>query len=193
MPFRRESMELLTAIRERRSVRKYKSKPVPEEILAEILNAARLAPSWANTQTWRFIVVKDQQVKQQLQETMRPVNPCREAFLQAPIIICVVCQKGQAGCRQGEALTDKGDTWYMFDAGLAMEHLVLAAWDQGLGTCHVGSFDAAKAEEILGVPHGYAIVEMTPLGYFDDQPEARPRKPLDEILYLNKYGEAYTK
>ncbi len=184
-------MELLTAIQERRSVRKYKSRPVPEEILAEVLNAARLAPSWANTQVWRFVVVKDEQLKQQLRETMRPVNPCRDAFLQAPLIICIVCQKGQSGCRQGEPITAKGDTWYMFDAGLAMEHLALAAWEQGLGTCHVGSFDAAKVEEILGVPEGYTIVEMTPLGYFDEQPDARPRKGLQELLYLNRYGEPY--
>ncbi len=185
-------MELLTAIRERRSIRKYKSKPVPEEILAEVLDAARLAPSWANTQVWRFIIIKDQKIREQLQETMRTTNPCREAFLQAPLVICIVCQKGQSGCRQGEPLTAKGDTWFMFDAGLAMEHLALAAWDQGLGTCHVGSFDAPKAEAILGVPQGYTVVEMTPLGYFDAQPEARPRKPLQEILYFNKYGEPYT-
>ena len=186
-------MELLKAIQERRSVRKYKSKPVPEEILAEVLDAARLAPSWANTQTWRFIVVKDQETRKQLQETMRPVNPCRDAFLQAPLVICIVCQKGQSGCRQGEPVTNKGDVWFMFDAGLTMEHLALAAWDQGLGTCHVGAFDAAKAEEILGVPEGFTIVEMTPLGYFDEQPQARPRKSLEEITYLNKYGESYKK
>lgn len=186
-------MEVLTAIQERRSVRKYKSKPVPEEILNEILDAARLSPSWANTQTWRFIVVKDQQVKQKLQETMRPVNPCREAFLQAPLVICMVCQKGVSGCRQGEPLTNKGDTWFMFDAGIAMEHLVLAAWDHGLGTCHVGLFDAAKADEILAVPEGYSTVEMTPLGYFETPPDARPRKPLTEIVYLNTFGESYTK
>jgi nitroreductase len=186
-------MELLTAIRERRSVRKYKSKPVPEEILAEILDAARLSPSWANTQTWRFVVVRDQDVKKKLQETMRPVNPCREAFLEAPIVICVVSQRGLAGCRQGEPVTNKGDNWFMFDAGIVMEHLVLSAWDQGLGTCHVGAFDAAKAEEILGVPGGYSIVSMTPLGYFDTPPEARPRKPMAEIVYLNGFGEPYIK
>lgn len=186
-------MELLTAIRERRSVRKYKSKPVPDEILTEILEAARLSPSWANTQTWRFVVVKDREVRQKLQETMTQANPCREAFLDAPIVICVICQKGLAGCRKGEPVTNKGDTWFMFDAGIAMEHLVLAAWDYGLGTCHVGAFDAAKAEEILGAPGGYSIVSMTPLGYFDALPEARPRKPMAEIAYLNSFGEPYVK
>jgi nitroreductase len=184
-------MDLLTVIRERRSVRKYKNKPVPEEILLEILDAARLSPSWANTQTWRFIVVRDQQIKQQLQETMRPSNPCVEAFLQAPIIICVVSQRGVAGCRQGEPTTNKGDTWFMFDAGIVMEHLVLAAWDHGLGTCHMGAFDAAKAEEILKIPEGYSVVEMTPLGYFETPPDARPRKPLKDLVYLNRFGEPY--
>ncbi len=186
-------MDLLTAIRERRSVRKYNSKPIPEEVLMEILDAGRLSPSWANTQTWRFIVVKDQQIKQKLQETMRPANPCREAFVEAPVVICVVSQRGLSGCRRGEPTTNKGDTWFMFDAGIAMEHLVLAAWNHGLGTCHVGAFDATKAEEILAIPQRYSIVAMTPLGYFDTPPESTPRKPLSEIVYQNTFGEGYTK
>jgi len=81
----------------------------------------------------------------------------------------------------------------MFDAGIAMEHLALAAWSFGLGTVHVGSFDAKMAEEILKVPEGYSMVSMTPLGYFETAPDARPRKPLHEIVYSNSFGEPYTK
>jgi len=184
-------MELLTAIRERRSVRKYKSRPVPEEILMEILEAARLAPSWNNTQVWRFIVVKDQEIKAELSETLRPTNPAKAAYLEAPILICAAAQRGVSGYYKGEAATNRGD-WFMFDTALAMEHLALAAWQFGLGTVHVGLFDGAKAEAILKVPEGYSIVSMTPLGYFDAPPEGRLLKPLKEILYLNRYGEAYT-
>jgi len=183
-------MELLAAIQERRSVRKYKSKPVPEEILREILDAARLAPSWNNTQVWRFIVVKDKDTKAKLSETLRPTNPAKAAYLDAPVVICAAAQRGVSGYYKGEAATNRGD-WFMFDTALAMEHLVLAAWQFGLGTVHVGLFDAIKAEEILKVPEGYSIVEMTPLGYFETPPEARPRKPLTEIVYLNTFGEPY--
>lgn len=183
-------MDLLTVIRERRSVRKYKNKPVPEEILMEILDAARLSPSWANTQTWRFIVVKDQDARARLSETMGPTNPAKGAFLDAPIVICIAAQRGISGFHQGEPRTDKGD-WFMFDAGIAMEHLALAAWNFGLGTVHVGSFNAKMAEEIVKIPQGYSIVEMVPVGYFETPPDARPRKPLSQLVYLNSFGEPY--
>ncbi|HME43133.1 MAG TPA: nitroreductase family protein [Syntrophorhabdales bacterium] len=184
-------MELLTAIQERRSVRKYKSKPVPEKILDEILDAARLSPSWNNTQVWRFIVVKDQEIRARLSETMGPTNPARAAFLDAPMVICAAAQRGSSGYYKGESTTNKGD-WFMYDVAIAMEHLVLAAWQFGLGTVHVGLFDASKAEEILKIPEGYSIVSMTPLGYFETPPNARPRKPLTEIAFLNAFGEPYT-
>ena len=184
-------MDLFAAIRERRSVRKYKKDPVPDEVITQVLDAARLAPSWANTQTWRFIVVKDQPVKVKLSETMGATNPAKQAFLDAPIVICCAAQRGIAGFHGGQPRTNKGD-WFMFDAGIAMEHLALAAWSFGLGTVHVGSFDAPVAEEILKVPEGYSMVSMTPLGYFETAPEARPRKPLREIAFSNSFGEPYT-
>ena len=182
-------MDLLKVIQERRSVRKYKDTPVPDEIIREILETARRSPSWANTQVWRFIVVKDQKIKEQLRDALSPTNPARQAFVDAPVIICVAAQRGRSGFSRGEAATDKGD-WFMFDCGIAMEHIVLAAWNFGLGTVHVGSFDAKKTDEILHIPEGHNIVEMTPLGYFDDPTTKQtPRKPLSEIVFLNTFGE----
>jgi nitroreductase len=185
-------MELLKAIRERRSVRKYRNDPVPDEILAEILEAARRSPSWANTQVWRFIVVKEQKIKEGLLDCLGPGNPARSAIVEAPIIICVAAKRGVSGCHKGTPATDKGD-WFMFDAGIAMEHIVLAAWNFGLGTVHVGSFDAKKAEALLKIPEGYSITEMAPLGYFDEIPRETPRKPLSELVFLNTFGEPYKK
>jgi len=185
-------MELLKVIHERRSIRKYKKDSVPEEILFEILDAARMSPSWANTQTWRFIIVKDMDVKVLLSETLSQTNPAKKAIVEAPVVVCIASEKGVSGFSKGVAKTDKGD-WFMFDAGIAMEHIVLAAWNFGLGTCHVGSFDAPKAQEILNIPENYAIVEMAPLGYFDYEPKPISRKPLEEIVYLNRFGEPYKK
>ncbi|HOJ43360.1 MAG TPA: nitroreductase family protein [Syntrophorhabdaceae bacterium] len=183
-------MDLMKVIHERRSVRRYKPDPIPEEIILEILNAARVAPSWANTQVLRYIVVKDNKIKESLKEALSPTNPAREAFSQAPIVICQVAQKGISGFKKGEPVTVKGD-WFMFDAGIAMEHVVLAAWNFGLGTVHVGSFDAEKAEKVLNIPQGFTIVEMTPVGYFDEVPKPTPRKPLSEYVFLNTFGEPY--
>ena len=181
-------MDFMKVIQERRSVRKYKDSPVPDEIILEILEAARRSPSWANTQVWRFIVVKDQHIKERLQDTLRPTNPARQAMVEAPIVVCIAAQRGRSGFSRGEAATDKGD-WFMFDCGIAMEHIVLAAWNFGLGTVHVGLFDAKKADEILNVPEGYNIVEMAPMGYFEETQGLTPRKSLDEIAFLNTFGK----
>jgi len=185
-------MDLLKAIHERRSVRKYRTDNIPDEILGEILEAARRSPSWANTQVWRFIVVKDQKVKEGLHDTLTPTNPARAAIIDAPVVICIAAKKWVSGCYKGAPTTDKGD-WFMFDAGIAMEHIVLAAWNFGLGTVHVGNFDAKKAEEVLKIPEGYSITEITPVGYFDEIPRETPRKPLSEITFLNTFGEPYIK
>jgi len=183
-------MDLLRVIQERRSIREYRKDPIPDEIILEVLEAARQSPSWANTQTWRFIIVKNEEVKKLLTDTLTTHNPARNAIANAPCVICVVAKKGEAGFYKGNPTTDKGD-WFMFDAGIAMEHLVLAAWNFGLGTCHVGSFDAKKAEELLRIPEQYAMVEMTPIGYFDQTPSARPRKPLKDIVFINSFDTPY--
>ena len=185
-------MELLKIIKERRSIRRYKDRPVPEEVLMEILEAARWAPSWANTQTWNAVIVKDTGIKKALKETLGPHNPARNAIEEAPIVICLFAKQGVAGFSKGNAATNKGD-WFMFDAGIAMEPIVLAGWNFGLGTVHVGSFDAEKAEGILGIPEGFSMVEITPLGYFDEVPKAPPRIPLAEKLFLDTYGTPYPK
>jgi nitroreductase len=183
-------MDLRQAIKERRSIRKYKTAPVPDEAILECVEAARLAPSWANTQVSRFVVVKDPKTKEALAEALGAGNPARQALIDAPCAVCLVAQRGMSGMKKGEAVTDKGD-WYMFDAGIAMEHLVLTAWSLGLGTVHIGAFDARRAEEVLGVPQGYSIVAMTPLGYFDAVPAPVPRKPMEQLLFLDGFGKAY--
>ena len=185
-------MDLLKTIKERRSVRHYRSDTIPEEVLTEILEAARQAPSWANTQVCRFIVVKDAGVKISLRDCLGPQNPARAAMIEAPVVICAAAQRNVSGCRGGTPTTNKGD-WFMFDAGIALEHFALAACNFGLGTVHVGSFDAEKAEEVLGIPDGYSITEMMPVGYFDEIPRETPRKPLSETTYLNRFGEPFFK
>lgn len=184
-------MDLLKAIKERRSIRKYKKDPIAEEIILECVEAARLAPSWANTQVSRFVVVKDQGLKEALSGALTSNNPARQALLDAPCVVCIVAQRGLSGLKKGEPVTDKGD-WFMYDAGIAMEHFVLAAWSHGLGTVHVGAFNAKKVEELLAVPEGYSVVSLTPLGYFEEAPPAVPRKPLNDLLYLDRFGKPYT-
>jgi len=181
-------MEVMETIKTRRSIRKYKTTPVDDKTVAQVLEAARWAPSWANTQCWRFIVVRDSNIKMELASTLRETNPALEAVRNAPVVIVACAELGKAGCYHGEPATDKGDYWYMFDVALAMQNLILAAHSLGLGTVHIGFFDAKKAASILEVPDGFCVVEMTPLGYPDQAPEARPRKELSEIVSYESYG-----
>jgi nitroreductase len=181
-------MDILKVIQERRSIRKYKKDSVPDEILIDIIDAARAAPSWANTQVCQYIIVKDQKVKDLLLDTLTPTNPARAAVIDAPVVLCILAKRGISGFYKGEPSTDKEGYWFMFDAGIAMEHIVLSAWNFGLGTVHVGNFDAKKAEAVLGIPDGLSIVEMTPIGYFDELPKPPPRKKLEEITHLDSFG-----
>jgi len=188
-------MELMEAIKGRRSIRKYTSRPVDDKSLNTILEAARQAPSWANTQCWRFVVVQDSQLRNKLADTGIEVaqgkpNRGAETMRVTPIAIVVCAEMRKAGYSIKEPIepvTDKGD-WYMYDVALAMQNLTLAAHALGLGTVHIGAFDAIKVAEILGVPEGYAVVAMTPLGYPDESPKARPRKELNEIVSYDKFG-----
>ena len=178
-------MEVLEAIRTRRSVRAYRTEPVGDKTLELVLESARWAPSWANTQCWRFIVVRDRNIKAELANTLgsRPA----EAVRNAPVVIVACAELGRSGYRRGEVATDKGD-WYMFDVALAMQNLVLAAHSLGLGTVHVGLFDAKQVASILKVPEGFCVVEITPLGYPDEEPKVTPRKELPEIVFYDSYG-----
>jgi nitroreductase len=180
-------MDLMDIIMGRRSVRSFTSDPVPEVKLQKVLQAVQWAPSWANTQCWEVIVVKEKNIKEQLAETLSPNNAAREAILQAPLTLIVIAIEGKSGFKKGEARTDKGD-WYMFDCGLAMQNLCLAAYAEGLGTVIVGLFNAAKAALILQVPHGRVVVALTPLGFPEKVPAPPKRKEIEEFVYHERYG-----
>lgn len=181
-------MDTLDAIRNRRSVRQYSSTPVPDEVLAKVMEAARWAPSWANTQCTRYVIVKDPATKARLAESVNKGNPSTEAIKNAPIVIVACAELNKSGYYKGALSTDRGD-WFMFDVGIAMENLALAAHALGLGTVHVGFVpDSRKVDEILGLPEGVVSVEMTPLGYPAAEGKAPPRKELSELVSYEKYG-----
>ena len=190
-------MELMEAIKGRRSIRKYRTEPVPEEALKTVLEAARLAPSWSNTQCCRLIVVRDKDTKSKLADTMKGIkagrtNPADEAVRTAPVVIAACAELGLSGYYRDESgenklATNKGEAWFMFDVALAMQNISLAAHSLGLGTVHTGLLDAAEAARILGVPENVVVVELLPLGWPDEEPAARPRKEINEFVFSEKY------
>lgn len=193
-------MELFEAIKNRRSIRRYTSDPVDDKKIEAILEAGRWAPSWSNTQCWRFVVVRDPDIKSKLAEALikfkRPDgeidNRAINIIKTVPVVIVVCAKLGTSGTHpgvgSGEFFTDKGD-WYMFDAALAVQNMVLAAHGLGLGTVIIGTFDAARAEKVLGVPEGYRAVTMFPVGVPSQEGKAPPRKELSELVIKDKWGK----
>ncbi len=192
-------MEVFEAILKRRSIRSFDPvKRLTNEQIKKLWEAARWAPSWANTQCWRLIVVRDSMIKSKLADALRAAregakNRAADAVRDVPIVIVACAERGvsgsyYAGEKRGMPATDKGEYWYMFDLGLAMQNVTLAAHALGLGTGHVGMFDAPKVAGILGVPDNVAVVELMPLGWPDEKPEVRPRKEVSQFTFYDKYS-----
>ena len=127
--------DIMNIIRERRSVRKYADKQVPEDIVNEILEAVRWSQSWANTQCWELVVIKDRTVKEELHGTVPRGNPSAEAIVSAPVLIALCAKLESSGYYKGTAPTKFGD-WFMFDLGIAAQSMALAAHSLGLGKQH---------------------------------------------------------
>ncbi|HUL31568.1 MAG TPA: nitroreductase family protein [Thermodesulfobacteriota bacterium] len=181
-------MDLMEAIKGRRSIRKYKSDPVPEEVFRTLMEAVRWSPSWANTQCWEVIAVKDPSVKSELATALPKGNPAGPSMTAAPLVLVLCGKKGISGFYGGQTVTVKGD-WLMFDTGIAMQNLCLAARSLGLGTVVVGMFDHKKAEKILGVPEDVEVVAMTPLGYPAAEGSTPKRKDISEFVFSDRYGK----
>jgi len=178
----------MEAIKNRRSIRKFKSDPVPDEALQILMEAVRWAPSWNNTQCWEMILVKDQKAKFEVLKAVSKANPAHSAMVEAPVILILCAKKAISGYYGGKPATGKGD-WLMFDTGIAMQNLCLAAYSLGLGTVVVGMFDHKKAEEILGVPGDIEVVAMTPLGYPATEGSTPKRKDIPEFVFSDHYGK----
>jgi nitroreductase len=176
-------MDIYEAIRLRTSVRGYRPDPVEPEKLRRVLDAARLAPSGKNGQPWTFVVITDRETRQRL------VAACKgQSYVaEAPVVV--------AACgREDLAYQKMGGYWNSLpvDIGIAFEHLMLAAAAEGLGTCWIGAFIEDEVRGILGVPAEQKIVALTPLGYPSGDRAVRPRKPLEEILMYDRWGNAET-
>ena len=169
-------MEFTELIRKRYSVRAYKPEPVEEDKLQQVLEAMRLAPTAVNRQPFQFIVVHTEGRKQELRRIYD-----RAWFVQAPLIICACGVPAQNWVRRD------GKNYNDVDTAIAMDHLVLAATDLGLGTCWIAAFDPAAAREVLGLPDGVEPIAFTPLGYPADQPGPKERKALSELVRYERW------
>jgi nitroreductase len=168
-------MDVLEAIKKRRSVRNYLDRPIAEEKLNDVLEAGRLAPSAGNRQEWRFIVVRDQETKMKLSEAANG-----QSFVgEAPVVI-VACAETDG------YVMSCGQPSYPIDVAISLNHISLVAVEYGLGTCWIGAFNEKKVKEILGIPEQIRVVELMPIGYPALQTlKEKNRLPFNKIV---KYG-----
>ena len=170
-------MDVFEAIAARKSVRSFADRPVGDDELNCVLEAARAAPSARNGQEWRFVVVRDRAMRERV-----AAEAARQPFIgTAPILLaCCACTDGRV-MRCGQAA-------YPIDVAIAMDHLALAAAALGLGTCWVGSFDEALVKELLGIPPEIRVVQLMPLGWpADPAPVAKSRLRLEELVHGERW------
>ncbi len=176
-------MDVMTAIQTRRSVRAYKPDPVPPELLEQVTEALRLAPSACNYQPWRFILV----TQPELIRKVAQVSHAQMFIAEAPVIVVACALTAQAYPRMG-GYWNSAD----IDVAIAMTHLTLAATEAGLGTCWIGAFEEGAVKDLLGIPNEAKVVAMTPLGWPREPSLLHPlvpeqRKSRDEVFSYDHY------
>jgi len=162
-------MSVFDTIKDRRSIRVYKGERIPKDKLEKLLEAARLAPSAANRQNWKFIVVENEQIKNQL------VTACNnQAFVGTASHVIA-------------GIGDSSQKWHQVDLAIALEHVVLEAVELELGTCWIGAFNEDEVKKILKIPQDKKVVALLTVGVPAESPATRPRKAMEEIVAYNEY------
>jgi nitroreductase len=170
-------MEFRKLVSGRYSVRSYSPRPVPEKTLQQVLEAGRLAPTAANRQPFCILVIHTEGRREELRRIY-----AREWFVQGPLVL------GVCGLPEEAWVRGDGKSYCDVDAAIVMDHLILAAADQGLGTCWVGAFNVQAAREVLGLPDGVEPVAFTPIGYPADRRGLKKRKRLDQLVRYERWS-----
>jgi len=177
-------MNVIECIKTRRSVRRFTEDLVSKELFEEIIDIARMAPTWKNTQTLRYMLIQDKDIINKIcdecllgfEHNSKTVSKCNNLVLLLQV-------NGRCGYeRDGSFTTSKGAGWEMFDAGIAAQTFCLAAHDKGIGSVILGIFDDAKVAEVAGVPEGQTVAALIPIGTPAFAPDATPRKEVSELV-----------
>ena len=177
-------MNTVDCIKTRRSVRKFTEEKVPHEVLEQLVELSRWAPSWKNTQIARYVAVEDEALKSRIAE--EATIPWNEGIIKgAPVLMVMTYVEKRSGYeRDGSFSTTKGDRWQNFDCGVAAQTLALAAHEKGLGSVILGIFEEETLARILELPEGQKVACLIPLGYPAEQPEAPRRKEVADLLTI---------
>ena len=186
--YKGDTMDLMSVLKERRSIRNFTEEDVSDQDLQKLLEAVQWSPSWANTQCWEVVVVRDSGMKTTLAETLLKGNPGKKAMQNAPLVLVLAARKNDSGYYKGAVTTKFGD-WLMFDLGIAAQSISLCAHALGLGSVIIGLFDQDKARQALGMPDTLELVAMLPVGRPAKVPSPPKRKELNEIVHYETYGK----
>jgi len=167
-------VDTITAIMNRRSIRKFLPRAIPDDDLRTILEAGRQAPSAANRQPWHFVVVREEDQRRSLAEA------CSGQMWLADAGAIIA----------GVGKPEVNDKWYPVDVAIAMQNMIVTATALGYGTCWIGAFEEAKVKKVLGIPDDLRVVALTPVGVPNDKPDRRPRMPMEEFASVDRYGQA---
>ena len=167
-------------IKQRRSIRRFQDRAIAAETLTELFDAARYSPSWGNLQCWELVVVQEPEVKKRLAGLLSTKNPATKCTETAPVLLGICGDPQKSGFYKGVQVT-RYQHWFLFDLGIISQTICLKAWELGLGTVIVGSFDHKAAEEVLQVPDGQELVTIIVLGYPDHEPPAPNRREVAEF------------
>lgn len=176
-------MPVLDVIKERGSIRRYTTAPIPERDLHTILEAARLAQSAANRQPWQFILVTDKAVKERLVDAAHwPDRPPQSSVSTAAAVL--VCLADPEVSRPVGPFNG-----FLIDLAIAIENMALTAWELGIGSCWIGAFQEDRVKTLLAIPENLRVVSLLTLGYPDEQPRPKTRKSLAEFLHYQRYSQ----
>ena len=178
-------MDIKECITTRRSIRSFTDKAVDDEVLKEIIFEASHSPSWKNSQSPRYIAVKDAELKAKIGQCTSAYPHNGEIMAGAPVLVCLTAIKSRAGFeRDGSYSTDRENGWTMFDAGVAAQSFCLACHEHGLGSVIMGIFDRADIEKVLNLPEDRELICLIPIGYPAESPACPKRKTVDELLTI---------
>ena len=177
-------MDALTCIETRRSIRKYQEKPIPHEVMEEIVKEASFAPSWKNSQVVRYVVVENPELKSKIaNDAVLGFTYNTGTIEHAAALVVATMIQGRSGYeRDGSFTTSKEDRWEMFDAGIATQTFCLAAHEKGIGSVIMGIFDEAKVGELINIEEGRKVAALVAVGYPAETPEAPKRKTVEDLV-----------
>lgn len=170
-------MKVMEAIEARRSIRSYQDREIEEDKLRRVLEAGRLAPSASNMQEWKYVVVRDKELRKKMAAAARGQSFVGEAS--AVIVGCAV---------HTDKVMSGGQCAYPIDLAISMDHMTLAAVEEGLGTCWIGAFSEPEVKKVLGIPEEVRVVCLLPLGYPAEEPGTKPRKSFEECVVWDRWA-----